>query len=119
MFLTLLRLKKTTPPLPKGLWQDPVLGYFETHGKMEFKAGEEYDITDDEKKAVMERYKIKELLKQRYIEQEFNPLRYKYVEGIVVSRRQSKFVTVTAKVCGGAFSVYKLCLRLPTTTYLC
>lgn len=83
MFLTLIR--RYRPPLEKGLWQDPILGYFETHGKMEFKPGEQYDITDDEKKAVMERYQIKELLKRRYLEMEFNPLRHKYIEGYIVS----------------------------------
>uniref|UniRef100_A0A915ITE9 NADH dehydrogenase [ubiquinone] 1 beta subcomplex subunit 4 n=1 Tax=Romanomermis culicivorax TaxID=13658 RepID=A0A915ITE9_ROMCU len=67
-----------------GLWQDPLLGYFETHGKMEFKKGEEYDMTEDQKKAIMERYKRKETLKRQYLEQEFNPLQYRYMESVII-----------------------------------
>lgn len=37
-------------PTNTKLWQDPVLGYFETHGKMKFIAGEDYGISDEEKK---------------------------------------------------------------------
>jgi hypothetical protein len=44
-----------------GLWQDPVLGYYETHGKMEFLPGEQYNMTDEEKKAVLWRYRVKEV----------------------------------------------------------
>ena len=43
------------------LWQDPVLGYYETHGKTEFVAGEHYNLTDEEKKAVLWRYRVKEV----------------------------------------------------------
>ncbi|KAK6029338.1 tetratricopeptide repeat protein, partial [Ostertagia ostertagi] len=49
------------------LWQDPVLGYFETHGKTEFLPGQEYNLTDDEKKAVLWRYRVKEILKKEYL----------------------------------------------------
>uniref|UniRef100_A0A1I8BQA6 NADH dehydrogenase [ubiquinone] 1 beta subcomplex subunit 4 n=1 Tax=Meloidogyne hapla TaxID=6305 RepID=A0A1I8BQA6_MELHA len=42
------------------LWQDPVFGYWETHGKMEFLPGEQYNLSDDEKKAVLWRYRVKE-----------------------------------------------------------
>lgn len=38
-------------PTPK-LWQDPVLGYFETHGKTEFLPNEEYNLTENEKKVI-------------------------------------------------------------------
>jgi len=44
------------------LWQDPVYGYYETHGKMEFLPGEQYNLSDDEKKAVLWRYRVKEVL---------------------------------------------------------
>lgn len=47
MRFSLVRLKM---PTNTKLWQDPVLGYFETHGKMRFIAGEDYGISDEEKK---------------------------------------------------------------------
>lgn len=31
-------------------FQDPVMGYFETHGKTEFTAGEQYGLTEEQKK---------------------------------------------------------------------
>ena len=34
---------------PTALWQDPIHGYWETHGKMEFKPGEDYNLSDEEK----------------------------------------------------------------------
>lgn len=36
------------------LWQDPVLGYFETHGKMKFEPNEEYSLTDEEKQVSLQ-----------------------------------------------------------------
>jgi len=82
-----LRLLRPAPnqniKSPK-LWQDPVLGYWETHGKTEFIAGEEYNLTDDEKKAVLWRYRVKEILKKEYMRREFDPNNYKYKEGVVM-----------------------------------
>lgn len=76
-----LRLLRPAPnqnvTSPK-LWQDPLLGYFETHGKMEFVAGEQYNLTDAEKKAVLWRYRVKEILKKEYMRRDFNPHTYKY-----------------------------------------
>uniref|UniRef100_A0A914HTB3 NADH dehydrogenase [ubiquinone] 1 beta subcomplex subunit 4 n=1 Tax=Globodera rostochiensis TaxID=31243 RepID=A0A914HTB3_GLORO len=66
------------------LWQDPVLGYFETHGKMEFLPGEQYNLTDEQKKAVLWRYRVKEILKKEYLRREFDPHTLKYKQGIVV-----------------------------------
>jgi len=66
------------------MWQDPIFGYFETHGKMVFKSGEQYDLSESQKRAVAERYKIKELLKLSFLQKEFDPLKRKYAEGIVV-----------------------------------
>lgn len=63
--------------LPK-LWQDPIYGYFETHGRMQFKPNEQYNLTDNEKKAVLWRYRVKEILKKEYLRREFNPEKYKY-----------------------------------------
>ncbi|KHJ91882.1 NADH-ubiquinone oxidoreductase B15 subunit [Oesophagostomum dentatum] len=66
------------------LWQDPVIGYFETHGKMEFLPGQEYNLTDDEKKAVLWRYRVKEILKKEYLRREYDPHNFKYKEGVVM-----------------------------------
>ncbi|EYC33204.1 hypothetical protein Y032_0002g665 [Ancylostoma ceylanicum] len=66
------------------LWQDPVLGYFETHGKMEFLPGQEYNLSDDEKKAVLWRYRVKEILKKEYLRREYDPHNFKYKEGVVM-----------------------------------
>ncbi|CAJ0944095.1 unnamed protein product, partial [Mesorhabditis belari] len=66
------------------LWQDPVLGYFETHGKMEFKPNEEYNLTVDEKKAVLWRYRVKEILKKEYLRREYDPHNFKYKQGVVM-----------------------------------
>ncbi|KAH7728695.1 Protein NUO-6 [Aphelenchoides avenae] len=66
------------------LWQDPVLGYFETHGKTEFLPGEEYNLTDDEKKAVLWRYRVKEILKKEYLRREYDPHNFRYKEGVVM-----------------------------------
>ncbi|PIO64259.1 NADH-ubiquinone oxidoreductase B15 subunit [Teladorsagia circumcincta] len=66
------------------LWQDPVLGYFETHGKTEFLPGQEYNLTDDEKKAVLWRYRVKEILKKEYLRREYDPHNFKYKEGVVM-----------------------------------
>jgi hypothetical protein len=60
------------------LWQDPVVGYWETHGKTEFLPGEQYNLTDDEKKAVLWRYRVKEILKREYMRREYDPNVYKY-----------------------------------------
>lgn len=60
------------------LWQDPVLGYWETHGKTEFLPGEQYNLTDEEKKAVLWRYRVKEILKKEYLRREFDPNNFKY-----------------------------------------
>jgi hypothetical protein len=43
------------------LWQDPVIGYYETHGKTEFLPGEMYNLTEEQKKAVLWRYRVKEV----------------------------------------------------------
>ncbi|CAB3407767.1 unnamed protein product [Caenorhabditis bovis] len=66
------------------LWQDPVLGYFETHGKTEFLPGHEYNLTDDEKKAVLWRYRVKEILKKEYLRREYDPHSFKYKEGVTM-----------------------------------
>uniref|UniRef100_A0A914YXF4 NADH dehydrogenase [ubiquinone] 1 beta subcomplex subunit 4 n=1 Tax=Panagrolaimus superbus TaxID=310955 RepID=A0A914YXF4_9BILA len=66
------------------LWQDPVLGYFETHGKTEFLPGEQYNLTDEEKKAVLWRYRVKEILKKEYLRREYDPHTFKYKEGVVI-----------------------------------
>ncbi|MFH4983854.1 hypothetical protein AB6A40_010563 [Gnathostoma spinigerum] len=66
------------------LWQDPVLGYFETHGKTKFLEGEEYNLTDEEKKAVLWRYRVKEILKKEYLRREFDPHSFKYKNGVVM-----------------------------------
>lgn len=60
------------------LWQDPVYGYFETHGKTEFLPGEQYNLTDEEKKAVLWRYRVKEILKKEYLRREYDPHNFKY-----------------------------------------
>lgn len=75
--LRLLRAPNQNIKSPK-LWQDPVLGYWETHGKTEFLAGEEYNLTDDEKKAVLWRYRVKEILKKEYLRREYDPYNIKY-----------------------------------------
>ncbi|TKR95162.1 hypothetical protein L596_009365 [Steinernema carpocapsae] len=66
------------------LWQDPVYGYFETHGKMTFVPGEEYNLTHEEKKAVLWRYRVKEILKKEYLRREYDPQKFKYKEGVVI-----------------------------------
>uniref|UniRef100_A0A914V7X2 NADH dehydrogenase [ubiquinone] 1 beta subcomplex subunit 4 n=1 Tax=Plectus sambesii TaxID=2011161 RepID=A0A914V7X2_9BILA len=66
------------------LWQDPVMGYFETHGKTEFVAGEEYNLTDEQKKLVLARYRVKEILKKEYLRREYDPHTMKYREGVVM-----------------------------------
>ncbi|CAD5206199.1 unnamed protein product [Bursaphelenchus okinawaensis] len=81
--LRLLRAPNQNISSPK-LWQDPVLGYWETHGKMEFKAGEEYNLTDAQKKAVLWRYRVKEILKKEYLRREYDPANFKYKEGVVI-----------------------------------
>lgn len=60
------------------LWQDPVYGYFEMHGKTEFLPGEQYNLSDDEKKAVLWRYRVKEILKKEYLRREYDPSTFKY-----------------------------------------
>lgn len=47
-----LSLSRFKMPTNTKLYQDPVLGYFETHGKMRFIPGEDYGISDEEKKVV-------------------------------------------------------------------
>ncbi|KRZ54718.1 hypothetical protein T02_15653, partial [Trichinella nativa] len=76
------------PALVNSLWQDPIYGYFETHGKMEFKPGEEYGLTEEQKKAVMERYKRKTMLKQQFLAMEYDPDRFRYIHGVIVSYLQ-------------------------------
>ena len=66
------------------VWQDPVWGYYEQHGKMVFKAGEEYGISEAEKQAVLHRYRVKEILKKEYLRREYDPHHYQYKEGVVV-----------------------------------
>jgi hypothetical protein len=80
--LRLLRAPNQNIKSPK-LWQDPVLGYWETHGKMEFLPGEQYNLTDDEKKAVLWRYRVKEILKREYMRREFDPNNFKYKVSIL------------------------------------
>ncbi|KFD52234.1 hypothetical protein M514_06947 [Trichuris suis] len=97
-------LRKWTPLLPKvvpvsvaarehrsrptnptnNLWQDPIYGYFETHGRMEFKPGEEYGLSEEQKKAVMERYRRKTLLKRQFLEMEYSPMRFRQIQGVIV-----------------------------------
>ncbi|KAL1227163.1 NADH dehydrogenase [ubiquinone] 1 beta subcomplex subunit [Trichinella pseudospiralis] len=72
------------PAFVNNLWQDPIYGYFETHGKMEFKPGEEYGLTEEQKKAVMERYRRKNMLKQQYLAMEYDPDRFRYIHGVIV-----------------------------------
>ncbi|KAI6182280.1 Complex I-B15 [Aphelenchoides bicaudatus] len=81
--LRLLRAPNQNIKSPK-LWQDPVIGYWETHGKMEFLPGEQYNLTDDEKKAVLWRYRVKEILKKEYMRRQFDPNNFKYKEGVVM-----------------------------------
>lgn len=64
------------------LWQDPVLGYFETHGKTQFIAGEQYGLSSEEKKAVLWRYRVKEILKKEYLRREYDPHNFKYKVGL-------------------------------------
>ena len=66
------------------VWQDPVYGYYEQHGKMTFKPGEEYGISEAEKKAVLHRYRIKEILKKEYLRREYDPHHYNYKHSVVV-----------------------------------
>ncbi|VIO95270.1 conserved hypothetical protein [Brugia malayi] len=81
MLFSLVRRKM---PTNTKLWQDPVLGYFETHGKMKFIAGEDYGISDEEKKAVLWRYRLKEILKKEYLRREYDPHTFKYREGVII-----------------------------------
>lgn len=67
-----------------GLWQDPVKGYWEQHGKMEFVAGEDYGLTMAEKQAVLDRHLMKEALKKEFLRLEYNPHTFRYKTGIVV-----------------------------------
>ena len=67
-----------------GLWQDPVFGYYEQHGKTRFLPNENYNLTDEEKKAVLWRYRVKEILKKEYLRREFDPHNFKYKEGVVM-----------------------------------
>uniref|UniRef100_A0A0K0DVQ3 NADH dehydrogenase [ubiquinone] 1 beta subcomplex subunit 4 n=1 Tax=Strongyloides stercoralis TaxID=6248 RepID=A0A0K0DVQ3_STRER len=66
------------------MWQDPTFGYFESHGKTEFLPGEQYNLSDDQKKAVLWRYRVKEILKKEYLRREFNPMEMKQREGVVM-----------------------------------
>lgn len=47
-------------------------------GKMEFLPGQEYNLSDDEKKAVLWRYRVKEILKKEYLRREYDPHNFKY-----------------------------------------
>lgn len=60
------------------MWQDPTFGYFESHGKTEFLPGEQYNLSDEEKKAVLWRYRVKEILKKEYLRREYNPHEMKH-----------------------------------------
>uniref|UniRef100_A0A0K0FYA3 NADH dehydrogenase [ubiquinone] 1 beta subcomplex subunit 4 n=1 Tax=Strongyloides venezuelensis TaxID=75913 RepID=A0A0K0FYA3_STRVS len=66
------------------MWQDPIYGYFETHGKTEFLPGEQYNLSDEEKKAVLWRYRVKEILRKEFIRREFNPMEFKHRHGVVL-----------------------------------
>uniref|UniRef100_A0A0N4Z5K9 NADH dehydrogenase [ubiquinone] 1 beta subcomplex subunit 4 n=1 Tax=Parastrongyloides trichosuri TaxID=131310 RepID=A0A0N4Z5K9_PARTI len=66
------------------LWQDPTFGYFETHGKTEFLPGEQYNLSDEEKKAVLWRYRVKEILKKEYLRKTYNPEEMKHRHGVVM-----------------------------------
>jgi len=79
----LLKAANQNISAPKA-WMDPVYGYWESHGKMEFKAGEEYNLTDEEKKAVLWRYRVKEILKKEYLRREYDPNTFRYKEGVVM-----------------------------------
>lgn len=52
---------------------------------MEFKPGEEYDLTEEQKKGVMDRYLKKERMKREYLALQHNPQRFNYIEGVIVS----------------------------------
>ncbi|VDK87618.1 unnamed protein product [Litomosoides sigmodontis] len=82
-------------PTNTKLWQDPVLGYFETHGKMKFIAGEDYGISDEEKKAVLWRYRLKEVLKKEYLRREYDPHTFKYREGVVIDPAVFRWYSAT------------------------
>uniref|UniRef100_A0AC34QMW7 NADH dehydrogenase [ubiquinone] 1 beta subcomplex subunit 4 n=1 Tax=Panagrolaimus sp. JU765 TaxID=591449 RepID=A0AC34QMW7_9BILA len=112
------------------LWQDPVLGYFETHGKTEFLPGEQYNLTDEEKKAVLWRYRVKEILKKEYLRREYDPHTFKYKEGVVMDpamfrwysadMTQSEFFRYTPRsmflYVGSLLLVFYLYLRVAFTT---
>jgi len=66
------------------MWQDPLYGYFETHGKVEFKPGEQYDLSAKEQLAVLERNRIKQLLKFEFNKREFDPVNRKYHSGVIM-----------------------------------
>jgi hypothetical protein len=96
--LRLLRPAPNQNIVSPKLWQDPVFGYFgehdihafspwryhcmrrvsETHGKTVFVPGEEYNLTDEEKRAVLWRYRVKEILKKEYLRREWDPNKFKY-----------------------------------------
>uniref|UniRef100_A0A915B165 NADH dehydrogenase [ubiquinone] 1 beta subcomplex subunit 4 n=1 Tax=Parascaris univalens TaxID=6257 RepID=A0A915B165_PARUN len=108
------------------LWQDPVFGYFETHGKMKFLAGEEYNLTDEQKKAVLWRYRVKEILKKEYLRREYDPHNFKYKAGVVIDpamfrwyaadMTQAEFFRFTPRsvflYCGSLFLFFYLYCRL-------
>uniref|UniRef100_A0AC35TN39 NADH dehydrogenase [ubiquinone] 1 beta subcomplex subunit 4 n=1 Tax=Rhabditophanes sp. KR3021 TaxID=114890 RepID=A0AC35TN39_9BILA len=108
------------------LWQDPVFGYFETHGKTEFKAGEQYNLSDEQKKAVLWRYRVKEILKKEYLRREYDPTQFKYKEGVVMcpsmfrwysaDMNQAEFMRVTPRTVflyvGSVFIGFYLYTRL-------
>uniref|UniRef100_A0A914CRL7 NADH dehydrogenase [ubiquinone] 1 beta subcomplex subunit 4 n=1 Tax=Acrobeloides nanus TaxID=290746 RepID=A0A914CRL7_9BILA len=113
------------------LWQDPVLGYFETHGKTEFLPGEQYNLTDEEKKAVLWRYRVKEILKKEYLRREYDPHNFKYKAGIIIDpavfrwyaadMTHGEYFRVTPRsfflyVGGILLSIY-MCFRLVVTSH--
>uniref|UniRef100_A0A6V7YAD8 NADH dehydrogenase [ubiquinone] 1 beta subcomplex subunit 4 n=1 Tax=Meloidogyne enterolobii TaxID=390850 RepID=A0A6V7YAD8_MELEN len=64
------------------LWQDPVYGYYETHGKMEFFAWKnQYNCLMMKKKSCVVALSI---LKKEYFRREYNPHTFKYKQGIIL-----------------------------------
>jgi len=51
---------------------------------MEFIPGEQYDLSMKEKEAVLERYRMKEVLKKEYLRREYDPIHFKYREGVIM-----------------------------------
>ncbi|GMT28475.1 hypothetical protein PFISCL1PPCAC_19772, partial [Pristionchus fissidentatus] len=124
--LRLLRPAANQNVASPKLWQDPVMGYFETHGKTEFVACEQYGLTEEQKKAVLWRYRVKQILKKEYLRREYDPTNFKYKEGIVMDpsmfrwysadMSQAEFFRFTPRsvllYCGAVFLSFYIYTRL-------